>query len=231
MLKKTLFQIARSQVSGYFIGFAFARLSFLMPFRKVINSPDLVAFHHPVKFWEHHLLIVPKKAIPSLAAFTIANNPPHQNILLSIVQAAKHAVKMEGLSDYALVVNGGTYQDVPQIHFHLASGNDRQGINLSQRVLSHMPQDKNLIVESSDVIAYRLPGSNASLHIVLVGKRIPKSISEVDFELPESRETLIHIFELAQKLIEQFRPTGYSLLTHGGYDQEAFAFQIVGTTT
>ena len=45
------------------------------------------------------------------------------NILVEVVECAQdlvHELKLEQ-AGYRLVVNGGSYQDIPQLHFHLIS--------------------------------------------------------------------------------------------------------------
>ena len=230
MLKRTLFQIARSPVSRHFIGFAFAKLSFLMPFTKLIDTPDLMVFHHPVKHWQHHLLLVPKTAVPTFTSLNIAHNPVHQKLLLAIVQAAQQAAHLEALPDYALLVNGGTYQDVPQMHFHLAAGPNKHGKNPSKDTLNSLPDTKQLIVESNTAQAYQLPSSSPDLHIAIIGKEPCPALLDMTSATDENKTFLIHVFELAQQLIQQLEPTGYTVLAHGRFAQRAFAVQIRGIT-
>ncbi len=228
MIKKTLFQIARSPISRHFIGFAFAKLSFLMLFTKLINTPDLMVFHHPVKHWQHHLLIVPKTAVPAFTSLNIAHNPAHQKLLLGIVQAAQQAAHLEALPHYALLVNGGTYQDVPQMHFHLAAGPDKHGKNPSSDALTSLPDTKQLFIESSTVQAYQLPSNSTDFHIAIMGKE-PYPVRPDMPSVPDENKTfLIHVFELAHQLIQQLKPPGYTLFMHGGQGQGVFAIQIRG---
>jgi len=72
-----------------------------------------------------HILLVPKKELASLADLT----PDDDAFLVELFQAVQSLVAeldMEG-PGYRLIVNGGGYQDVPQLHFHLASGSPLEG--------------------------------------------------------------------------------------------------------
>ena len=128
-LQKWLFKIARSNFSGYFIGTAFAHVSTLIPVNKVISNQKLLAFQHPVPHWDIHYLIVPKKRIPTL--FAILNLNDAENLLHSIIQAGQDVATIKNLATYTILVNWGRYQDVPQLHFHVASGRDLGSEKLS----------------------------------------------------------------------------------------------------
>lgn len=76
-----------------------------------------MAFHHPNPSYTFHVLLVPKKAIASLMELD-ASHSAFLHDLYSIVQSL---VDEFHLSAYRLIVNGGDYQDFPQLHFHLIS--------------------------------------------------------------------------------------------------------------
>lgn len=90
-----------------------------MPIDRLVENEHLVAFYHPKPAYKVHILIVPKKEIRSLDDLTPADAP----LLGEIFSAAKELVGGLGLEQqgYRLLVNGGVYQDVKQIHFHLVS--------------------------------------------------------------------------------------------------------------
>lgn len=123
-MRKLLFLVARSRWAGLFIGFAFARLSRLMPLRRIDQDELCVLFWHPSPFWEVHWLGVPKRAIGSFMALDFERDGGHiVGILQKLVENADRA----GIRPKTILVNGGAYQDVPQIHFHLANGANRNG--------------------------------------------------------------------------------------------------------
>ena len=96
-------------------------MSSIMPIDKLYETDHVVAFYHPKPSHPVHVLIVPKKAIKSLMAFEDTD----ARYVLEVISAAQHIVKLLKLeeSGYRLIVNGGRYQDVKQVHFHLVSGN------------------------------------------------------------------------------------------------------------
>jgi histidine triad (HIT) family protein len=95
-------------------------MSFAIPVHKLREMPTLLAFYHPQPCYPTHILILPKKAIPSLAELTAEDAP----LLAEVFQSAQSLVEELGLerSGYRLIVNGGAYQDLPQLHWHLVAG-------------------------------------------------------------------------------------------------------------
>ena len=115
-----LARLARSSLSRPVLGWIFAHMSFAIPVQRLRETATLVAFLHPVPIYPVHILIVPKKAIPSFAALRPADAP----FLVDVAAAVQSLVTELGLdaAGYRLIVNGGPYQDMPQLHFHLVSG-------------------------------------------------------------------------------------------------------------
>ena len=122
MIGKLLFKIARSPVASMFIGWAFAYFSFAIPVKRLCETETLLAFHHPKPSWLFHVLIVPKRAIPKLPALS-ATDSDFTTDLFSTVASLVTKFELEKRG-YRLLANGGPYQDVPQLHFHLISENE-----------------------------------------------------------------------------------------------------------
>ena len=97
-------------------------MSFAIPVHKLRETPTLLAFHHPQPAYPLHILIVPRRTITSLAELTAEDAP----LLVEVIQITQSLVEQMGLekSGYRLIVNGGAYQDLPQLHWHLVSGAD-----------------------------------------------------------------------------------------------------------
>lgn len=110
-----LIHLARSPLGSLLIGWVFAYASFLLPLKRLYDSKTLIAFHHPKPSYATHIILIPKKAIRGIHAITRVDG----NTLIEIVQAADHIARELNLANYKLIVNGGAYQDVMQIHFHL----------------------------------------------------------------------------------------------------------------
>ncbi|MEW6085569.1 MAG: HIT domain-containing protein [Chloroflexota bacterium] len=77
----------------------------------------MMAFHHPKPSYPFHVLLVPKRAVKTLMDFD-SNDSAFLTDLYSTVQSL---VEEFHLTAYRLIVNGGEYQDFPQLHFHLVS--------------------------------------------------------------------------------------------------------------
>jgi histidine triad (HIT) family protein len=114
-----LFRVARSPFARHLIGWLFAHLSFLIPVQRLRETDTLLAFHHPKPSYPIHILLVPKKALPTLAALT-PSDAPFLVDLFQTVQSLALELNLDS-QGYRLIANGGAYQGVPQLHFHLIS--------------------------------------------------------------------------------------------------------------
>ncbi len=94
-------------------------MSWAIPVKRLHETDTLIAFHHPVSSHTIHILIVPKRQRASLMALTDADADFVQD-LFATVQVLVRQLGLEA-TNYRLIVNGGDYQDVPQLHFHLVS--------------------------------------------------------------------------------------------------------------
>ncbi|MFZ6031391.1 MAG: HIT domain-containing protein [Chloroflexota bacterium] len=90
-----------------------------MPVNKLRDTELVIAFSHPQSAYKTHILIVPKREIASFADLRPEDFP----IVHEIVRVAQELVNELGLGEkgYRLIVNGGAYQDVAQLHYHLIS--------------------------------------------------------------------------------------------------------------
>jgi histidine triad (HIT) family protein len=113
-----LVRLARSRLAGLALGWVFAHMSFAIPVKRLRETEALLAFYHPKPSYRFHVLLVPKKSIASLAHLT----PADAAFLTDVALAAQSIVHEFRLDAYRLICNGGAYQDVPQLHFHLVSG-------------------------------------------------------------------------------------------------------------
>ena len=92
-------------------------MSFVIPVKRLRETDTLMAFYHPKPSYRFHVLLVPKKSVLSLKDFD-SKDSVFLNDLYSTVQ---NLVDDYHLTAYRLIVNGGDYQDFPQLHFHLIS--------------------------------------------------------------------------------------------------------------
>ena len=99
------------------IDWIFEHMSFALPLQRLRETETLLAFYHPKPSYEFHVLLVPKKAVVSLKEF----DPRDAAFLSDLYSTVQSLVEEFQLSAYRLIVNGGDYQDFPQLHFHLIS--------------------------------------------------------------------------------------------------------------
>ena len=99
------------------IGWVFEYMSFVLPVKRLRETDTLMAFHHPKPSYAFHILIVPKKSVESLIQLDSTDSA----FLADLYAAVQSLVQEFQLPAYRLIVNGGEYQDFPQLHFHLIS--------------------------------------------------------------------------------------------------------------
>jgi histidine triad (HIT) family protein len=102
----------------------FEHLNAFLPVNRVLETQHLLAFRHPKPAYPIHILIVPKKSISDLtglAAQPVEYRSALMDELLYCVRELVLVLKLEK-PGYRLIVNGGGYQDVGELHFHLVSG-------------------------------------------------------------------------------------------------------------
>lgn len=93
-----------------------------IPSQIVYEDNDLVAFNDVNPVAPVHILIVPKRHIPGLAALTAGDEQLVGRIALIARKLADE--RMVSSSGYRLVANQGSDagQSVPHLHFHLLGG-------------------------------------------------------------------------------------------------------------
>jgi histidine triad (HIT) family protein len=123
-VRRWLFRMARSRAGGALIRLGFTRMSFAIPVQRLHETSTLLAFHHPSPVYPVHILVVPKRAYRSLLEVP-AGDCALLADLLETVQALVRSLGLEA-GGYRLIANGGAYQDVPLLHFHLVAGEGAQ---------------------------------------------------------------------------------------------------------
>jgi len=117
-----LILISQTLVGRVLIGWIFAHMSFAIPVKRLRETGTLLAFRHPKPSYPLHILLVPKKSIRSLDDLKEEDH----GFLLDVFQTSKSLVNELGIGEtgYRIILNGGEYQEVPQLHFHLISETD-----------------------------------------------------------------------------------------------------------
>src|SRR5437867_2560211 len=83
------------------------------------ESDSVVVFPSISPAAETHYLIVPKEHIETF----LDVEDIHKEILLEMTKAAQEMINAKDIaSGYKIVINGGKYQTVPHIHWHLLAG-------------------------------------------------------------------------------------------------------------
>lgn len=114
-----LFRLARSRAAGWLVRGVFVTMSFVIPVNRLRETSTLLAFYHPSPSYPFHVLLVPRRAYKSLLDVPAAD-VDFQRDLFETVQSL---VREFGLDrrGYRLIANGGSFQDVPILHFHLVA--------------------------------------------------------------------------------------------------------------
>lgn len=117
-------RVLRGRVGQSILGLAFTRFPFVLPVRWVYSNACVLAFFHPVPSYPVHVLIVPRHRIAGLHALC----PDDREVLVEMLRAAHELRRSLDLPDERthLLVNGGAYQDLPHLHFHLIVENETE---------------------------------------------------------------------------------------------------------
>ena len=89
------------------------------PVKKVVETENVLAYHHTRPFWPVHIVVVPKQHIDSL--LTVKDE-----LLIELMDVAKKVAKMV-LDEHGaarVITNLGKYQDSKHLHFHVISGSE-----------------------------------------------------------------------------------------------------------
>lgn len=95
-------------------------MSELLPVNLISETRSLICFYHPQPYYPVHILLVPKKDIRDLSQL----DPMEDEFLTDLFSTVRTLITEMDLEKkgYRLIVNGGEYQEFPQLHFHLVSG-------------------------------------------------------------------------------------------------------------
>jgi histidine triad (HIT) family protein len=95
-------------------------LSGRTPVRKVIETDDVLAFHHTRPFYPAHVVVIPKRHIGSL--LTLEEEDDH--LLLQLIGVIRRvaAEMLEAHGACRVITNLGEYQESKHLHWHVVSG-------------------------------------------------------------------------------------------------------------
>jgi len=90
-----------------------------IPSKKAAETINVLAFYDIDPSAETHVLVIPKKHIETFLDL----KKEHSNILSQMLRLTQQLIKSEKIDrKYKLVINGGEYQFVPHLHWHLLGG-------------------------------------------------------------------------------------------------------------
>lgn len=208
-LKKYLFKLARSNLSGYFLGFVFEKLSAFIPVEKITENKYVFVFHHPVKHWQRHILIVPKKSIRNFLSIDL-DNDWGKDMTISVFKTGAQIAKIQKIDKYTILVNGGKYQDVPQVHFHLASGNDKLGGVLVDEK-TQLSSDSKIVFESSSASICSIYDDKVKKHFIVKSKKDLLPINKFDFENIADKSSFVDILGSIQLFLKKQKLTAFTV--------------------
>jgi histidine triad (HIT) family protein len=95
-------------------------LSGRTPINKVIETGNVLAFHHTRPFWPVHIVVIPKRHINSLLTLEESDN----ELLIELFDIIKR-IAAQVAAEYGaarILTNLGKYQDSKHLHFHINYG-------------------------------------------------------------------------------------------------------------
>lgn len=87
---------------------------------KVLETENVLAYHHTQPFWETHIVVIPKKHISSLLTLETGDELLFLELFSVIRQVAEKLVTEKGAA--RVLTNLGNYQESKHLHFHINSG-------------------------------------------------------------------------------------------------------------
>jgi len=87
---------------------------------KILETENVLAFHHTRPFWETHIVVIPKRHISSLLALEKEDEATFLEIFEVIRKVSAKVVEEKGAA--RILTNLGKYQESKHLHFHINSG-------------------------------------------------------------------------------------------------------------
>jgi histidine triad (HIT) family protein len=95
------------------------------PVQMVLETDNVLAYHHTRPFYPVHIVTIPKKHIPSLVSLEYGDN----DLLIELIDIVKK-IASQVVSEYGacrVITNLGKYQDSKHLHFHVVYGQPING--------------------------------------------------------------------------------------------------------
>src|SRR5258705_1665075 len=95
-------------------------LSGRTPVQRVLETENVLAFHHTRRFYPVHIVVIPKHHIASLLTLEDEDDKLLLELFQVIRQVASRVVSEHGAC--RVITNLGEYQDSKHLHWHVAAG-------------------------------------------------------------------------------------------------------------
>ena len=96
-------------------------LSGKTPVQTVLETDNVLAYHHTRPFWETHIVVIPKRHIASLIALEETDREIFLELFEVIKKVAAQVTAEKGAA--RVLTNLGDDQESKHLHFHVNSGN------------------------------------------------------------------------------------------------------------
>lgn len=90
------------------------------PINKVLETDNVLAFHHTRPFWPVHIVVIPKRHVSSLLMLEASDDTLLIELFAVIKRIAAQVVAEHGGA--RVLTNLGVYQDSQHLHFHINFG-------------------------------------------------------------------------------------------------------------
>ena len=95
-------------------------LSGKVPVEKLLETDDVLAFHHTHPYWPVHIVVIPKRHIGSLATMEPSDIPVVNEMLRVAAELCRKVTVEHG--GCRLSTNSGDYQSTKHLHFYIHHG-------------------------------------------------------------------------------------------------------------
>lgn len=114
---KLFYKLARTPLGGFLAGWWVSILSIAIPASRLRETATLFAFFHPRPSYPFHVLLIPKRKIKEMSDISVDDAV----LLIDVFKVVESIIEEYDLKKcgYRLIVNGGQFQEIPQLHFHL----------------------------------------------------------------------------------------------------------------
>jgi histidine triad (HIT) family protein len=86
----------------------------------VLETDEVLAFHHTRPAYEKHIVVIPKTHVPSFVELGPAPEDLLAKVIAAVRRVAAEMLEREGAC--RVITNLGDYQDSKHLHFHVVSG-------------------------------------------------------------------------------------------------------------